>query len=149
MKERSDKGKKEIKNKRRRRKKKKFIFFKQKTAYEMRISDWSSDVFSSDLIREARDFWKGNLIVKGILSTSDARLCADIGVDGIVVSNHGGRQVDGAVTSLEVLPEIVRSVPELVVMMDGGIRRGSDVLKAIALGARFVFAGRDRKSTRL
>ena len=72
----------------------------------------------------------------------DAQIARDAGVDGIVVSNHGGRQIDGAVAPLRVLPEICRAVPELPVMMDGGVRRGSDVLKALSLGARCVFAGR-------
>lgn len=100
------------------------------------------DNFTWQHIREARKHWQGNLVVKGILSAADARICAEIGVDGIIVSNHGGRQVDGAVASLDALPEIVQAVPNLVVMMDSGIRRGSDVLKALALGAKCVFAGR-------
>ena len=100
------------------------------------------DSFNWDHIKRARECWKGDLIVKGILSGSDAAICRDVGVDGIVVSNHGGRQVDGAVSSLSVLPDIVAAAPGLVIMMDSGIRRGSDVLKALALGARCVFAGR-------
>lgn len=100
------------------------------------------DCFTWDHIREARDFWKGNLVIKGILSADDATTCAEIGADGIIVSNHGGRQIDGAIQSLDMLPEIVRAVPDLVVMMDSGVRRGSDVLKALALGAKCVFAGR-------
>lgn len=91
---------------------------------------------------ERRAIWEGNLVVKGLLFPEDARICAEIGVDGIVVSNHGGRQVDGAVSSLEMLPSIVRAAPGTVIMMDSGIRRGSDVLKALALGAQCVFAGR-------
>jgi len=100
------------------------------------------DNFTWNHIREARDLWKGNLVIKGILSPADAATCASIGADGIIVSNHGGRQVDCAIPSLEMLPEIVRAVPDVVVMMDSGIRRGSDVLKALALGAKCVFAGR-------
>jgi len=100
------------------------------------------DNFTWQHIREARDCWKGNLVIKGILSSQDAQSCAEIGVDGIVVSNHGGRQIDGAVASLEVLEEIVRAVPSLVVMMDSGVRRGTDVLKAVGLGARCVCGGR-------
>ena len=72
----------------------------------------------------------------------DARIARDHGVDGIVVSNHGGRQLDGTVSPLRVLPEVVAAAGDLPVMMDGGVRRGSDVLKALALGARFVFVGR-------
>ena len=64
------------------------------------------------------------------------------GVDGIIVSNHGGRQLDGTVSPLRVLPEVVAAAGDLPVMMDGGVRRGTDVLKALALGARFVFVGR-------
>ena len=64
------------------------------------------------------------------------------GVDGIIVSNHGGRQLDGAVAPLRVLPRIVDACPDMPVMIDSGIRRGSDVLKALALGAKFVFVGR-------
>ena len=93
-----------------------------------------------DLIRER---WKGNLIVKGIMAKDDASIARDRGVNGIIVSNHGGRQLDGTVSPLRVLPDIVDAVGSAMpVMMDGGIRRGSDVLKAIALGAKFVFVGR-------
>ena len=86
--------------------------------------------------------WSGRLIVKGILSPDDARLARDAGADAVIVSNHGGRQLDGAVSPLRVLPDIVAACPDLPVMLDGGVRRGSDVLKALALGARFVFVGR-------
>lgn len=86
--------------------------------------------------------WRGRLVVKGILSADDARIARDAGADGLIVSNHGGRQLDGAVSPLQVLPEIVAACPDLPVMLDGGVRRGSDVLKALALGARFVFVGR-------
>ncbi len=93
-----------------------------------------------ELIRER---WKGRLVVKGIMAKEDALIARDCGVDGIVVSNHGGRQLDGAVSPLRVLPAIADAVgASFPVMMDGGIRRGSDVLKAIALGASFVFVGR-------
>jgi L-lactate dehydrogenase (cytochrome) len=89
-----------------------------------------------------RRLWSGKLIIKGILDPSDARIARDAGADALIVSNHGGRQLDGAVSPLQVLPAIVQACPELPVMLDGGIRRGSDVLKALALGACFVFAGR-------
>ena len=89
-----------------------------------------------------RRLWTGALVIKGVLHPDDARRARDHGVDGIIVSNHGGRQLDGAVPPLRVLPEIVAAVPELPVMMDSGVRRGADVLKAIALGAKMVFAGR-------
>lgn len=97
--------------------------------------DWSH-------LKLVRDAWRGPLIVKGILRWQDAVRAREAGVDGIIVSNHGGRQVDGAVAPLRVLPEICRAVPDLTVMMDGGMRRGSDVLKALSLGARCVFTGR-------
>jgi len=89
-----------------------------------------------------RRLWKGRLVVKGILDTQDARAARESGADGIIVSNHGGRQLDGAVAALRVLPEIAAACPDVPDMMDGGIRRGTDVLKALALGAKFVFVGR-------
>ena len=90
-----------------------------------------------------RSIWPRRLVLKGILRSDDARRAAEIGADGVIVSNHGGRQLDGAVAALDMLPEIVDAVGErLVVMFDSGIRRGTDALKALALGARFVFAGR-------
>jgi L-lactate dehydrogenase (cytochrome) len=89
-----------------------------------------------------RRLWQGTLVVKGVLSAEDARLAREHGADGVIVSNHGGRQLDGAVAPLRVLPGIVAACPGLTVMVDGGIRRGGDVLKALALGAKFVFVGR-------
>ena len=93
-------------------------------------------------LRLIRAQWKGTLIVKGLMSADDARAARDCGVQGIIVSNHGGRQLDGAVSPLRQLPGIVAAMGDLPVMMDSGIRRGNDVLKALALGARFVFVGR-------
>ncbi|TXH51950.1 MAG: alpha-hydroxy-acid oxidizing protein [Burkholderiaceae bacterium] len=92
--------------------------------------------------RFIRSIWPGRLVIKGILSADDARIARDAGADGIIVSNHGGRQLDGAVAPLRVLPSIVAACPDLPVMMDSGVRRGTDVLKALALGARCVFVGR-------
>lgn len=89
-----------------------------------------------------RRMWKGPLVIKGILDKADAVIARDAGADGIIVSNHGGRQLDGAVAALRVLPGIVAACPGLPVMMDGGVRRGTDVLKAIALGAKCAFVGR-------
>jgi L-lactate dehydrogenase (cytochrome) len=89
-----------------------------------------------------RQLWKKRLVIKGILHVDDARIARDAGAEGIIVSNHGGRQLDGAVSALRVLPEIVAACPDIPVMLDGGVRRGTDVLKALALGAKFVFVGR-------
>ncbi len=92
-----------------------------------------------DWLREETDL---PLLVKGVLTAADARLALDHGVDGIVVSNHGGRQVDGAVAALDALVEVRDALPEAVVLMDGGIRSAADVLKAMALGADAVLLGR-------
>jgi L-lactate dehydrogenase (cytochrome) len=86
--------------------------------------------------------WPGKLVVKGILTAEDARLACQQGVDGVIVSNHGGRQLDGAIAPMRALPEIVDAIPNLPVMLDSGVRRGTDVIKALALGARCVFVGR-------
>ena len=86
--------------------------------------------------------WPGSLVVKGILTPEDAVLAREHGADGLIVSNHGGRQLDGAVAPLRVLPAIVRAVPGLPVMLDSGVRRGTDAIKALGLGARCVFVGR-------
>ncbi|MEO7811244.1 MAG: alpha-hydroxy acid oxidase [Usitatibacter sp.] len=93
-------------------------------------------------IEAIRRNWKGNLLLKGIVDRGDAKTARGIGIDGLIVSNHGGRQLDGVVTPLRVLPGIVEAVPGMPVLMDSGVRRGSDVLKALALGARMVFVGR-------
>ena len=94
-------------------------------------------------IARIREQWPGHLILKGILSPQDALQARSLGIDGIIVSNHGGRQLDGAVDPLSMLPEVCAAAgQDVTVMMDGGIRRGTDVLKAIALGARCVFLGR-------
>jgi L-lactate dehydrogenase (cytochrome) len=86
--------------------------------------------------------WKGKLVVKGLIAPGDARIARESGVDGVIVSNHGGRQLDSAVSALRTLPEIAAQAGGMTVMLDGGIRRGTDVLKALALGAHFVFIGR-------
>ena len=94
-------------------------------------------------LKEIRDEWPGRLLVKGILHPEDAGLAAGIGCDGVIVSNHGGRQLDGAVASLDALGPVVRAVGgRMSVILDGGIRRGADVVKALALGADAVMIGR-------
>ena len=92
-----------------------------------------------ELIRKR---WKGKLVVKGLVSPADARIARESGVDGVLVSNHGGRQLDYTFAGLRTLPEIAAEAKGMTVMVDGGIRRGTDVLKALALGADFVFVGR-------
>jgi L-lactate dehydrogenase (cytochrome) len=90
-----------------------------------------------------RERWAGRLIVKGVMHPQDAELAAATGMDALIVSNHGGRQLDSAIAPLQALPDVVRSVPAtLPVFIDGGFRRGTDVLKAHALGAKLVFMGR-------
>ena len=94
-------------------------------------------------LRWLRDAWKGSIIVKGVLTGDDARRSIDEGAAGVVVSNHGGRQLDCVAASLRALPEVVDAVGDrAVVLMDGGVRRGSDIAKAICLGARAVLIGR-------
>ncbi|MGE4407928.1 alpha-hydroxy acid oxidase [Pseudomonas sp.] len=89
-----------------------------------------------------RRLWPGKLVVKGILHPDDACKARDAGADALIVSNHGGRQLDGTIAALRALPAVVAAVGELPVMVDSGFRRGTDVLKALALGARLVFIGR-------
>lgn len=94
-------------------------------------------------LRWIRDAWAGPIVVKGVLTADDARRSLDEGAAGVIVSNHGGRQLDGVAASLRALPEIVNAVGDRAeVLMDGGIRRGGDIAKAICLGARAVLIGR-------
>ncbi|KAI1436342.1 FMN-dependent dehydrogenase [Xylaria sp. CBS 124048] len=109
---------------------------------------WLSQAFSGDSrpwedLATLRKYWDGPIVVKGIQHVDDARLALKHGVDGIIVSNHGGRQVDGAVASLDMLPEIVEAVgDEMTVLFDSGVRTGADIFKALALGAKGVLVGR-------
>jgi isopentenyl diphosphate isomerase/L-lactate dehydrogenase-like FMN-dependent dehydrogenase len=94
-------------------------------------------------LRWIRELWPGLIVIKGIHSGDDARRAIDAGVGAVVVSNHGGRQLDGVAPTLRVLPEVVAAVNgQIEVLMDGGVRRGSDIVKAICLGARAVLCGR-------
>ena len=94
-------------------------------------------------LRWMRDAWRGPLVVKGVHTGDDARRAIDAGANAVVVSNHGGRQLDGVAASLRALPEVVAAADSRIeVLMDGGIRRGSDVVKALCLGARAVLIGR-------
>jgi lactate 2-monooxygenase len=98
---------------------------------------------SWDRLAFLRQHWSGPIVLKGILHVDDARMAADAGIDGIVVSNHGGRQVDGAIGALDALPAIVAAVGDrMTVLFDSGIRTGADIFKALALGARSVLIGR-------
>ena len=89
-----------------------------------------------------RRTWKGKLVVKGVLAPADVRIARESGADGVMISNHGGRQLDGAIAPFRALPGAVAEAGDMAVMLDSGVRRGTDVLKALALGAHFVFVGR-------
>lgn len=90
-----------------------------------------------------RDLWKGKLLLKGVLRPDDAVRAVDCGADGVVVSNHGGRQLDGAISGMEALPNVVREIRgRASIIVDGGVRRGSDIVKALACGAEAVILGR-------
>lgn len=111
------------------------------------LSEWTAKQFdpclSWDDVQWIKSLWGGKLIIKGIMDVEDARLAADSGADALIVSNHGGRQLDGAPSSISALPPIVDAVGDRIeVWMDGGIRSGQDVLKAWALGARGTMIGR-------
>jgi len=94
-------------------------------------------------LRWIREVWKGPLVIKGVLTGDDARRALDEGAGAIVVSNHGGRQLDGVSATLRALPEVVTAANgQAEILLDGGIRRGSDIAKALCLGARAVLAGR-------
>ena len=111
------------------------------------LSSWTAEQFDPRLdwgkIKRIADKWGGRLILKGIMDPDDARMALEVGADAIVVSNHGGRQLDGALSSIRMLPEILDAVGSRTeVHMDGGIRSGQDVLKALAMGARGTYIGR-------
>lgn len=111
------------------------------------LSSWTASQFDPKLnwddVQWIKEQWGGKLILKGILDPEDAEMAAKSGADALIVSNHGGRQLDGALSSIEALPGIVEQVGNRIeVLFDGGIRSGQDVLKAIALGAHGTFIGR-------
>lgn len=96
-----------------------------------------------DDFRRFRDMWKGKLLLKGVLRADDAARAVACGADGVILSNHGGRQLDSAISGLEALPEVVREIGgKASVLIDGGVRRGGDIAKALALGAEAVIVGR-------
>jgi (S)-mandelate dehydrogenase len=99
--------------------------------------------FDWEELKRLRDLWPGKLLLKGVERADDAQRAAEMGCDGVVVSNHGGRQLDGAAPTLEALPDVVRAASgKLTILLDGGIRRGVDIVKARALGAQAVLCGR-------
>ena len=99
--------------------------------------------FTWDEVKRYRDVWKGPMVVKGILHPDDARTAISVGVDGIQVSNHGGRQFEAAPAAIDVLPAIAEAVGEKATLLfDSGIRSGIDVLRVLALGAKAALAGR-------
>lgn len=111
------------------------------------LGAWTAEQFDPQLswkdVEWVKKLWGGKLIIKGILDPEDARMAADTGADAIIVSNHGGRQLDNALSSISMLPRIVDAVGDRIeVHMDGGIRSGADVLKAVALGAKGTYIGR-------
>ena len=111
------------------------------------LSRWIGEQFDPTLtwsdIETLRALWPGKLILKGVLDAEDARRAADAGADALVVSNHGGRQLDGAPSSISVLPEVVQAIGDRCeVLFDGGVQSGQDVLKALALGARGCLMGK-------
>ncbi len=111
------------------------------------LADWTVSQFDPSLswddVREIRKQWGGKIIIKGILDVEDARKAVNVGADAVVVSNHGGRQLDGALSSITALPAIVDAIGDKCeVWMDGGIRTGQDILRAVALGAKGTLIGR-------
>jgi len=111
------------------------------------LAEWTNSQFDPALnwndVAWIKSHWPGKLIIKGILDVEDARIVADLGADALVVSNHGGRQLDGASSSISALPKIADAVGSRIeIMMDGGVRTGADIMRALALGARSCMIGR-------
>jgi isopentenyl diphosphate isomerase/L-lactate dehydrogenase-like FMN-dependent dehydrogenase len=97
---------------------------------------------SWDYIKRLRDQTKMKMVLKGIMTWEDAKLAAEAGIDGIIVSNHGGRSEDGGGSTIEALPEIIQVAGSMPVLIDSGFRRGADVVKALCMGAKAVCVGR-------
>ena len=111
------------------------------------LGEFMTDNFAGriteDKLKAIRDSWQGKVIVKGVAATRDMETCLSIGVDGIIVSNHGGRQLDASQSTIEILPQLVKAYGDrMVIMVDGGLRSGVDVARCIASGAAFTFLGR-------
>jgi L-lactate dehydrogenase (cytochrome) len=111
------------------------------------LASWTAEQFDPrldwDKVAKLKEQWGGKLILKGILDAQDAKMAAKVGADAIIVSNHGGRQLDGALSSIRMLPSILDAVgPDVEVHLDSGIRSGQDVLKAMAMGAKGTYIGR-------
>ena len=112
-----------------------------------RLGEYMNNTFDGkltpDKVKRIRDRWKGNLIVKGIASEHDIEKCIELGIDGVIVSNHGGRQIDAGESSLHSMLRLVTDYKnKITIMMDGGIRSGVDIARVLACGASFVFMGR-------
>jgi L-lactate dehydrogenase (cytochrome) len=111
------------------------------------LSEWTHTQFDTaldwDKVAKIKEYWGGKVILKGILDKEDAKMALQVGADALIVSNHGGRQLDGAISSIEALPSILEAVGNKIeVHLDGGIRSGQDILKAIAMGAQGTYIGR-------
>jgi L-lactate dehydrogenase (cytochrome) len=107
------------------------------------VGEQLGQMVTSDRLKRIRDHWKGPLIIKGVMHPDDAKQAMKIGYDGIIVSNHGGRQMDASPAPVEVLPDIVEAVGgKITVMVDSGFSSGLDIVRGLALGAQFVFCGR-------
>jgi L-lactate dehydrogenase (cytochrome) len=111
------------------------------------LSEWTQTQFDPaldwDKISKIKEYWGGKVILKGILDKEDAKMALQVGADAMIVSNHGGRQLDGAISSIEALPSILEAVGDKIeVHLDGGIRSGQEILKAVAMGAQGTYVGR-------
>ncbi|MFN2167639.1 MAG: alpha-hydroxy-acid oxidizing protein [Anaerolineae bacterium] len=116
---------------------------KDLNAYKALVDDQFDPSATWKDIAWLRDHWKGKLLIKGVLEADDARAAVDAGADGVVVSNHGGRQLDSVASSVSKLPAVVEAVGgQTEILMDGGVRSGIDVVKAVSLGAKAVLIGR-------